>query len=285
MNILFLYPTIGHYMYSTLKNICNQDQKISITVIYHDKKSIDKNSNELEEDNKIKYVGKSKLSKYEVLDIIIKLKPKIIYFPAWQDKDYLFAIKKYRDKNYDSINISGFDDIWHGNLRQIIGSYYFKLFHKKYVDYAWIAGKPQYSYAQRLGFNISNIINDIYSADTSTFSNKQKIKIYKRFLFVGRFVNEKGLDILLAAYNMLDNETQNKWKLHLIGAGSLKEEILNNKSQNIIIHDFMQKDELSNELSKGGICVIPSRKEQGNLRGHEMALEGFQLIDSSEVGS
>jgi glycosyltransferase involved in cell wall biosynthesis len=48
---------------------------------------------------------------------------------------------------------------------------------------------------------------------------------------------------------------------------------------------YLQKKELKVELQKGGVCVIPSNKDQWGLPVHEMALSGYPLIVSSAVGS
>ena len=46
----------------------------------------------------------------------------------------------------------------------------------------------------------------------------------KGFLFIGRFIPNKGIRILLDAYNRLDADTE-LWPLVLVGDGPLREEI------------------------------------------------------------
>jgi glycosyltransferase involved in cell wall biosynthesis len=285
MNIVILYTTIGHYMYATIKSICSLNETVNLYVFFDDKKSIDKNYNVLEEHDRVKYIPKSSLSRDKIYTFILSLSPRILYFPAWQDADYLFVVKKFRKKNNKTIFIGGFDDIWFGTLRQKLGSIYFKLFLKKYIDFAWVSGRPQFSYAQRLGFNMNSILNDIYCADTSTFKSNEQLGKEKRFLFVGRFVSEKGLNILLDAYDMLDDEIKKKWNLHFIGSGSLLGQILEHKSDYIHVVPYLQKDELRRNLQYGGVCIIPSNKDQWGLPVQEMALLGYPLLVSSAVGS
>lgn len=288
MNIVFLYTTIGHYMFATIKNICELNNQLSVFVIYDDNRGIDKNFNELELHDRVSFIAKSSVTDEKLFDFLVELQPGIIYFPSWQDKSYFKIVRKYRDGGYKSIQIGGFDDIWHGSIRQNLGALYFKLFYKKYFDFAWISGKPQFSYAQRFGFNMSTIINDLYCADTNSFVSYEK-EIFaskrKRFLFVGRFVPEKGLDVLLKAYDMLDESKKATWNLHLIGSGSLESLITSKKSTFIKVFPYMQKEDLIKELRNGGVCIIPSRKDQWGLPVQEMALLGYPLIISSAVGS
>ncbi len=285
MNIVILYTTIGHYMYATINAITQLNQDAHVYVVFDDKYGVDKNYNKLEEIARVKYIPKASLSKAQLYNFIVELNPKILYFPAWQDREYFHVVKKIRRLKSKTIFIGGFDDIWFGRLRQVVGSIYFRLFYRKYFDYAWISGKPQYSYAQRMGFDMETIINDLYCADTNTFIEVVNENRQKRFLFVGRFVKEKGLDVLLDAYDMLEEDIKEEWSLCLIGAGSLLNQIQKRQSRFIKIIPYLQKDELKVELQKGGVCVIPSNKDQWGLPVHEMALSGYPLIVSSAVGS
>lgn len=285
MNIVILYTTLGHYMFSTIMAISELKEEAIVYVVYDDNQGVDKNKNELEQIDRVIYIPKSSLPKAQLFNFILELAPRILYFPAWQDRDYFNVVIKLKRFNIETIFIGGFDDIWFGRFRQVLGSIYFRLFYKKYFDYAWISGKPQFSYAQRMGFDMETIINDLYCADSYTFNRQLTRNSQRRFLFVGRFVKEKGLDVLLDAYEMLEDDIKEKWNLNLIGSGSLLKIIQKRQSKYIKIIPFLQKEELKEELQKGGVCVISSNKDQWGLPVQEMALSGYPLIVSSAVGS
>ena len=274
-------------MFATIRRIVQFNKNYRIHVVYDDRRDLNKNDNNIEEIERVKFIRKSEMSRDDLVRYVNQIRPGIIYFPAWQDKDYFSVIKILYRKGSKSILIGGFDDIWHGSLRQKLGSIYFRIFLLKYFDFAWIAGKPQYSYVQRFGFKMSQIIGNLYSADTNTFSVPKSVKTkrMRRFLFVGRFVNEKGLDVLLKAFDSINSVSKDQWELCLIGTGALAKKLDVYHSEAIIIKPFMQKKELIEELKKGGVCVIPSRKDQWGLPVHEMALMGFPIIVSSAVGS
>ena len=48
----------------------------------------------------------------------------------------------------------------------------------------------------------------------------QNLKLRKKLLFVGRYVNEKGLDLLIDAYSHYKLNKENPWKLICAGGGT-----------------------------------------------------------------
>lgn len=283
LKIVFLYSTIGHYMTAVIKKILNQTKGAEITVIFWDKNDINSNRYDIEGFEGIEFIPRSTFDDIGLFNLLSEIRPDILYIAGWQDKGYVNALRRYRRVFFNTITICGIDDQWHGTLRQRIGKIYYWFFYKKLFDFMWVAGKPQYHYAQRFGYKPTRIISNIYSADTASFDMKSEQ--LKRFVFVGRFVPVKGLDVLFAAYEALPSEIKIEWPLVLIGDGGLKEEILNNKSQYVHIKPYMQINELKSELLKGGVSCIPSRKDQWGLPIHEMAMLGYPLIVSSACGA
>lgn len=283
IKIVFLYSTIGHYFTGMLKEIKKISNNIDIDVVYWNKNDINSNKYEVEDLNGVNFIPRSSKTTVTIFNHLIKTSPDILYISGWQDREYVKALKKYRRKNNKSITVCGIDDQWHGTIRQRLGKIYFSIFYRKLYDFMWVAGKPQYHYAQRFGYGPERIVSNIYSADTSSFFNKSGRE--KRFIFVGRFVPVKGLDILFSAYEALPEKIKNEWPLLLIGDGGLRNSIEKHKSKHIDIKPYMQITELQAELSKGGVACIPSRKDQWGLPIHEMAMLGYPLVLSSACGA
>ena len=103
-----------------------------------------------------------------------------------------------------------------------------------------------------------------------------------RFLYVGRFENVKGLDILINAWVRLGNN-KNGWELHLIGNGTLKNKL--KSIPGIIVSDFMLPARLIKEVSDSGCFLLPSREEPWGLVVQEFAAAGLPLIVSDVVGA
>lgn len=217
-----------------------------------------------------------------------KIDPEITVVSGWQDKTYLGVSLELRQHGH--IVVSGFDDQWHGRLRQYIAATLGCFgFFSRYFSHAWVSGVYQYEYARKLGFKKQEIIYDLYSADLSLFHSAYQLSFTKksshyphRFLFVGRFELIKGLEILLAAWKEL-GIWRRDWELHLIGNGSLKEKLT--ATPGIIINNFMQPDKLINEIPTAGCFILPSYGEPWGVVVHEFAAAGLPLILSDTVGA
>jgi len=186
--------------------------------------------------------------------------------------------------------VVGFDDQWHGTLKQRIAILLSSAgYFSRFYSHAWVAGLYQFEYARRLGFEKKNIVHDLYSADLRLFnkayndSKEKKQKKYPhRFLFVGRFEPVKGLDVLLQAWNELCAKTGD-WELHLIGNGTLKARL--EATAGVVVKDFMQPEQLMQEVANAGCFLLPSRGEPWGVVVHEFAAAGLPLIMSDVVGA
>jgi glycosyltransferase involved in cell wall biosynthesis len=283
IRILILYSTLVHYVTGMLKALKQCTEDMNIDVVSWDKGNINSSQYVIEKVEGVNFHTRSSLSDEGLLDLLRSRNPDIIYVSGWMDKGYLWAIKRYRSEGGRTQVLCGIDDQWKGTLRQRLGQIYFHFFYRKIFDFMWVSGKPQYHYAQRFGYDHERIISNMLSADTSVFDQKHSFS--RRFVFVGRFVPVKGLDLLLGAYLSLPEETKSEWPLVLIGDGGLKEEIENRKSEHITVKPFMQPNGLVDELMKGGVGCIPSHTEQWGVAIHEMALLGYPLILSSACGA
>jgi glycosyltransferase involved in cell wall biosynthesis len=257
-----------------------------VHIVYSDRKKL--TPFQPESLNNLYFYRLSDFNQLSLKELVDRISPVITVVSGWQEKKYLSIIYQLKKKN--KIVVSGFDDQWYCSIRQKLASFIFKFgILKLFYSHAWVSGSYQFEYARRLGFKKKEIIYDLYSADLELFHDAylrniitKKNKYPHRFIFVGRFELVKGIDILLKAWEILDNE-KSDWELVLIGNGSMKSQILNNKS--IIVKDFMQPKELINEISQAGCFVLPSRIEPWGVVIHEFASAGLPLIVSNVVGS
>ncbi|MEA4966626.1 MAG: glycosyltransferase, partial [Bacteroidaceae bacterium] len=208
---------------------------------------------------------------------------------GWMDKSYLAAVFQIRKRGIPVV--TRFDDIWFKTLRQKIASLFFPYIKKYYFSHAWVAGPYQYEYAKRLGFKNTEIIHNSLSADLNLFNEvyerniNNKVKnIPHSFLYVGRFEDIKGVDILVKAWdNLKKSELTKDWELTIIGNGSLKNQLSHYSSVQIL--DFMQPEQLREKIGEYGCFVLPSRKEQWSLVLHEFSAAGMPIICSDICGA
>lgn len=286
MVILYLYAEIMGYQVPIFEYYV-KSTGAEVHIIHWDHKK--KTEYEVPSIEGVKFYKRSQFSWGKLKNFVQNLNPDIIYVSGWMDKGYLNAIMFMRKKNVPVV--SGFDDIWFNTFRQRVASIFFPYFKNIFFSHAWVAGPYQYEFAKKIGFKNSEIIYNCLSADNSLFNmvyentiRDKKGSYPHKFLYVGRFENVKGLDILIAAWeNIKKRDLSRDWELTLIGNGSMKEYLASVKDIKCI--DFMQPEDLAIELGKYGCFVLPSRFEPWALVLHEFALAGYPIICSDICGA
>jgi glycosyltransferase involved in cell wall biosynthesis len=271
------------YTLSTLKVI--NSKGFNVHLIHWDKKKL--TPFEIDVNLGFDIYPKSNYTYNSLKNLVDKINPDLVYVSGWQDKDYLKICYNLRKKK-NKIAV-GFDDQWNGTIKQKFASILGYLgFFKLFYSHAWISGFNQFEYAKRLGFKKEDIIYDLLSADLSLFqkafdlSHQKKTQSYPhRFLYVGRFEKIKGIDILLNAWNSIEN--YKGWELCLIGSGSYK--INANNYKNLIVKDFLQPDLLVKEIANCGFFILPSKFEPWGVVVHEFAAAGLPLLLTYSVGA
>lgn len=277
-SIFFLYSEIGPYNIPVFEELVNSF-KFDIHVVHWDQNCLKPYIPK--EISNVTYYKRSTFNRSSLKLLLDTINPDIVYISGWMDKLYLNCVLPLRKKNIPVV--SGFDDIWLGNIRQILGKYFFKLVLKKYFSHAWVAGEAQFEFVKNLGFDSKNIIFDLLSADVSNFKSTKYNPKCNSFLYVGNFRLVKGTDILISAFDYYKTKLDGSFNLVCIGNGQLEQHI---KSQcNITVHDYMDQKKLLLIAQQCSAFVLPSRHDQWGVVVHEFASAGLPLILSTGVGS
>ncbi len=209
--------------------------------------------------------------------------PVAVVISGWRDRDYCRVGKWYRHCGVPVLATS--DTQWNGG-RQWANVLLSLFRHQKWFDYIWCAGILQFNYARKLGFKPERILLNCFSGDISTFGKtrleKKAICYPHKFIFVGRFVEEKGIDVLLEAWNLLRDSKG--WFLELVGEGVLKDHY-QAMGTNVQVKNFMTQEELVSEAEQSGCFVLPSRFEPWALVIHEFAAAGLPIICTECCGA
>lgn len=218
------------------------------------------------------------------LNKLIEINPKLLVVAGWAVTDFVWVAKQIRGKlNIPVVSYS--DTQWRNSWSQKINCLISPWHLKKAFTHLWVAGIYQYEYARKLGFTKNQIIYNSLSCDTDLFqqvSLEQKQNHYpKNFLFIGRFVPVKGLDLLINAWQQIPDKRG--WTLTLIGDGPLKEEFRG--INDVIIKDFMSQVGLIEEIRETGCFVLPSKFEPWALVIHEASASGLPIIATDECGA
>ena len=217
--------------------------------------------------------------------MVEKISPDIIYCSGWTDKVYLKICGIYKSK---IPTVIGLDNQWKGNIKQRIACLISPFYLLKKFSYAWIPGILQYKFAEKLGFNKNRIMSGLYCADVELFytqflSNREdKQRMFpKRFIFIGRYYEFKGVKDLWHAFIELQNENPNGWELWCLGTGDIPP-IQHPKIKHF---GFVQLEQLKHFIKDTGVFILPSHFEPWGVAVHECAAAGMPLICSNEVGA
>lgn len=282
MKILVLYEELAWYFVNCI-NVLSENYRCEILVFC--KKTNANAPFEFKEIHpNINIKNREEYNSVQFTETSTNFAPDLVFIGGWSHKPYLSLLKKLKTQN----TIIGFDNQWSGSLKQILGAFYFKLFIKPFIKFAFVPGPRQVEFAKKIGFKNKNIITNAYSCDFNLFNkyyrkhkeNKHK-QFPKRFLFTGRYENEKNIQLLWESFIELQNEEKNEWELWCLGKGSIKP-IQHEKIKHV---GFIQPNELNDIIKNTGVFVLPSLFEPWGVVVHEYAAAGYPLLCSKKVGS
>jgi glycosyltransferase involved in cell wall biosynthesis len=287
MKILYLYTEVMGYNIPIFEVLVKQ-YGASVEVVHWD---TNKNTPYVPDVNStnIRFHRRSNFSASGLADFALALKPDLVYASGWQDRGYLPTLRRLKASGVPTV--MGLDSQWAGTLRQQIGAKVMKNWLKtRYFSYAWVPGPLQYECAARLGFAHTEIISHLLTGNTHIFGvaasalNDEKVKAYPRqFLYVGRLTESKGVDILIAAFQIYRQRYSGTWGLTCIGNGPLAAELKDQAG--VVVEPFAEQSVLAAQATRMGAFVLPSRYEPWGVVTHEFASAGLPLLLSNKVGA
>lgn len=278
MNIIYLYTEIMPYVTVVFEELSKMGHNVYAFNKYKQTPYI---PNQIEN---VSYYELADFSKYELLEKVKSFNPNIILCCGWNEDKYLY-VSRYYKKHTDMPIVCPIDTQYIGRFKQIIGILTAPFYIKKYFTHMWVPGVRQYHFATLLGFKPKNIIMNSLTGRVDLFKSAsiehKRNKYPKSFLFVGRYHHVKGLDILLQAWDKIQDKLG--WTITLVGNGPLKDELYGRKD--IIVKDFMSQDDLVKLSEISGVFVLPSIYEPWALVLHEFAASGLPILCSDACGA
>lgn len=212
--------------------------------------------------------------------------PNIILCSGWMDKGYVKLCRNWKQK---ATTVLAMDNHWTGSVKQHVAALASPFTIKRAFSRAFVPGQPQRQYALKLGFKSEVIETGFYAADTEKFKGyyeeirgtKGKEGV-KRFLFLGRYVQHKGIFDLWQAFKRFRAEHQD-WELWCVGAGDQYEHRV--EGDGIKHFGFVQPDQLLPILKQCHVYILPSHFEPWGVSVHEMAVAGFPMLLSDKIGA
>ncbi len=273
---LFLYTELAGYMVNCINTLA-EEKGIEVKIIAYPINpeapfSFDFHS-------KVEVLNRKDFQDNTLSNFIKELQPNWIYCSGWSDKGYLQAIKK----NPSIPSALAFDNQWEGNLKQKVLSLGARFLLKPHFNFAFVPGERQARFAKKLGFADREIKRGVYCCDTKLFASYKAKKTEKQLLWMGRYIPQKGAELLWKSFIEVNEELGNAWTLHCAGTGSDFEQRIHHP--HIVHHGFVQPENLKELIQKSTCFVLPSHFEPWGVVVHEMATAGLPLLVSSAVGA
>lgn len=280
MNILFLYTELADYVVNCCKELAKKG-KVHIVRWPVNKEA----PFQFDFGNELRVYEKDKYTFEELNQLIVTINPSIIICSGWIDKDYLKLVKPYFKKIPTVITL---DTKWTGSLKQHAASVLSRAYITNRFSHIWVPGKAQSLYASKLGFSNEQIRTGFYCCSLERFNQiyniqfeKKEKNFPKRFLYVGRYYDFKGVNEMWEAFVQLSDEIQHEWELWCLGTGSVEPR----QHPKIKHFGFVQPADLAQITEQCGVFILPSRFEPWGVVVQEYAASGFPLLLSREVGA
>jgi glycosyltransferase involved in cell wall biosynthesis len=281
MKVLFLYTEIADYFLASCKALLNAGVEVHLVRWPVNKEA----PFQFVYPDGIKVYERNEFDNAQLLALARKINPDSIVCSGWVDKGYLFVCKAFYGKKPTVLTL---DNHWRGDLKQQIARLISPFYLKNRFSFCWVPGALQYDYALKLGFKKEQIQTGFYSCDFDLFFKQyldnleaKKQQFPKRFIFVGRYYEFKGIRDLWTAFIELQNESPTEWELWCLGVGDI-EPVKHDKIKHF---GFVQPKDLPSFIKDTGVFVLPSHFEPWGVVVHEYAAAGFPIICSDEVGA
>lgn len=280
MRCLFLYTELAEYVLAC----CNQlAQHGEVHIV---RWPVNKEAPfEFEFNSGLKVYNKPDYSFEDLEKLMAEIDPTVIVCSGWIDKDYLKLVKPYAGK---IATVMTCDTQWRGDLKQRLATIAGRLYLSRLFSHAWVPGQAQKQYALKLGFKERNIETGFYSCDLDRFNTVYEQQLAakqqhfpKRFLYVGRYYEFKGIKELWQAFAELQEEQPSEWELWCLGTGDL-EPVQHPKIRHF---GFVQPRDMQNFTAGSGVFILPSRYEPWGVVVQEFAASGFPLLLSDRIGA
>lgn len=182
--------------------------------------------------------------------------PDIVFTVGWHNKVCRAAVDAFPTAK----KVCCFDMPWEWRLRKIAARFVLWRYLRRF-DAAFVPGAIAAKYARWLGFNKDNIFKGLFSTDTTRFKSHNG---GGGFLFLGREVPEKGIDVFKKAYDLYKSNG-GKWQLRIVSNAS--------------------PSDVDKCYSEADCFVLPSRWEPWGVVLAEAAASGLPIICTDKCGA
>lgn len=219
-----------------------------------------------------------------VRSAVEEFEPDAIFMTSWKQPAYRKIMVAMKGR---ALRILVSSNIWEGTYRQWIGRATHRWYLRPLYDCAFVPGDRSEWFVRRLGFSAEQVIRGSNSADVEVFDRGPRsgaqLAATRRFLFSGRLMHYKGIDVLRDAYLRYRASVDDPWDLDVVGVGELDRDLRD--LPGVRMHGFVTPERLSELMHSSACLVLPSYIDFFGVVVHEAATAGQVLLCSDSVGA
>lgn len=217
-----------------------------------------------------------------VHDLVGRLKPDVLLVTSWNFGVYVRTALAWRRR---ALRVMIMDNPWRSTAKQWAGVAISRLYLKPAYDVAFLPNERQRVFARKLGFSDGQIWDGVYCCDQPRFEVDRSswAEDPRAFLFVGRLVTLKGIEVLLQAYAAYRSQVQEPWPLHIAGTGPLQDAA--SAAEGVLALGFRTPSAMPEVYARAGCFVLPSLDEPWGYVLHEAAASGLPIICTTSCGA
>ena len=218
--------------------------------------------------------------------------PDVMFAVGWHSK----VVRRFVSRRdwREVPKVCCFDLPWDGSFRRILARWVLAPFLRLYSA-AYVPGVACEKYARWLGF--CKIFKGLFSIDGQAFASAVSDAPRRGFLYMGRFAEEKRIDVLIAAFARY-RALGGTWTFDLYGSGTMKpmlEQLIDRicdgqdarrpslaslQEAKCRLHDFVQPDEVPRIYAEHGCLVLASDFDPWPLVVLQACANGMPVVVS-----
>jgi glycosyltransferase involved in cell wall biosynthesis len=210
--------------------------------------------------------------------------PDALLVCSWHIAPYRRVARRFAGR---ALRIVAMDNPWLRTARQVAGVVVSPLVLRPAYDAVLLPDERSMTFAAKLGFPLERSIWGMNTCDVPLFAEvadqRRDALPPRQFLFVGRLVEDKAVDILAAGYESYRDQVDDPWPLLVAGAGP--QATLLEGIPGVEMLGFVQPDDLPKVFATAGCLVLPSRFEPWAVVVHEATVAGLPVVCSQACGA